>query len=83
MDSNTSNAFLTLKKSVMQAPILHYPDPKKHYIVYTDASDDAYRSQLSQEHDDMDFPWPSSHTHLQKLNENGLPQNKKPMLYIM
>ena len=33
------NAFLTLKESVIQAPILHYPNPKKHYIVYTDASD--------------------------------------------
>ena len=29
------NAFLTLKESVIQAPILHYPNPKKCYIVYT------------------------------------------------
>ena len=35
------NAFLTLKESVIQAPILCYPNPTKHYIVYTDASDDA------------------------------------------
>ena len=34
-------AFLTLKDAVTQAPILHYPDPAKQYIVYTDASDDA------------------------------------------
>ena len=33
--------FLTLKQSVTQAPILCYPDPMKHYIVYTDASDDV------------------------------------------
>ena len=33
-------AFLTLKEPVTQAPILHYPDPTKLYIVYTDASDD-------------------------------------------
>ena len=50
------NAFLTLKESVIQAPILHYPDPIKCFIVYTDASDDACRAQLSQEHDGMEFP---------------------------
>ena len=59
------------KESVIHAPILHYPDLKKHYIVYTDASHDACRVQLSQEHDG----W--------KLNENGVPQNKRPMVYIM
>ena len=50
------NAFLTLKESVIQAPILHYPNPKKHYIVYTDASDDACGAQLSQEHNRTEFP---------------------------
>ena len=50
------NAFLTLKESVIQAPILHYPNPKKCYIVYTDASDDACGAQLSQEHDGTEFP---------------------------
>ena len=49
-------AFLTLKESVTQAPILHYPDPTKQYIVYTDASDDACGAQLSQEHDGTEFP---------------------------
>ena len=34
-------AFLHLKESIAQAHILHYPDPNKSYIVYTDASDDA------------------------------------------
>ena len=48
--------FLTLKESVIQAPILHYPNPKKCYIVYTDASDDACGAQLSQEHDGTEFP---------------------------
>ena len=28
----------------------------KHYILYTDTSDDAYGTQLSQEHDVMEFP---------------------------
>ena len=56
MDTNPSQCFLTLKESVIQAPILHYPNSKKHYIVYTDASDDACETQLSQEHDETEFP---------------------------
>ena len=35
------DAFLTLKESIIQAPILQYPNPNKQYIVYTNASDDA------------------------------------------
>ena len=50
------DTFLTLKESVIQAPILHYPNPKKCYIVYTDASNDACGAQLSQEHDRTEFP---------------------------
>ena len=49
-------AFLHLKESITQAPISHYPDPNKRYIVYTDASDDACGVQLSQEHDHTEFP---------------------------
>ena len=49
-------AFLHLKESITQAPILHYPNPNKRYIVYTDASDDTCRVQLSQEHDGTEFP---------------------------
>ena len=48
--------FLNLKEAIIQAPILHYPDPNKKYIVYTDASDNACGAQLSQEHDGMEFP---------------------------
>ena len=55
MDTNPSQCFLTLKESVIQAQILHYPNLKKHYIVYTDASDDACGAQLSQKHDGTDF----------------------------
>ena len=36
--------------------MLHYPDPNKKYTVYTDASDDACRAHLSQEHDGTEFP---------------------------
>ena len=49
-------AFLHLKESITQAPILCYPDPKKRYIVYTDVSDDACGAQLSQEYDGTEFP---------------------------
>ena len=48
--------FLHLKEAIVQAPILHYPYPEKKYIVYTDASDDACRAQLSQEHNGTEFP---------------------------
>ena len=47
---------MTLKESVIQAPILQYPNPTKHYIVYTDASDDACEAQLSQEYNGTEFP---------------------------
>ena len=49
-------AFLHLKESITQTPILHYPDPNKRYIVYTDTSDYACGTQLSQEHDGTEFP---------------------------
>ena len=49
-------AFLYLKEAIVQTPILHYPNPDKKYIVYTNALDDACRVQLSQEHDGMEFP---------------------------
>ena len=49
-------AFLHLKEAIIQAPILHYPNPNKQYIVYTDALDDGCRAQLSQEHDGTEFP---------------------------
>ena len=49
-------AFIHLKDAIVQAPILHYPNPNKTYIVYTDASDHACRAQLSQEHDGTEFP---------------------------
>ena len=56
-------AFLNLKEAIIQAPTLCYPDPNQKYIVYTDASDDACRAQLSQEHTGMEFPVASlSHT---------------------
>ena len=48
-------AFLKLKESAIEAPILNYPDKNKRYIVYTDTSDDVCEVQLSQEHDGTEF----------------------------
>ena len=50
------DAFLNLKVAIIQAPILHYPDPNKKYIINTDASGDPCGAQLSQEHNGMEFP---------------------------
>ena len=49
-------AFLNLKEAIIQAPMLCYPDPNKNTFVYTDASDNACRAQLSQEHNETEFP---------------------------
>ena len=67
-------AFLKLKESIIQAPILQYPDPNKRYIVYTNALDDARGAQLSQEHDGTEFPIAFlSHTFLEteKMEHNS------------
>ena len=49
--STHHTAFLSLKVAIIQAPILHYPDPIRNTL-----SDDAYRAQLLQEHDKVEFP---------------------------
>ena len=56
MDTSTPHHVLHLKEAIVQAPILHYPNPDKKYIVYTDALNNACGAQLSQEHDGMEFP---------------------------
>ena len=40
-------AFLKLKESIIQAPILCYSNPNKRYIVYTNASDDTFGAVIS------------------------------------
>ena len=50
------NALLHLKEAIVQAPILHYPNSNKKYVVYTNASGNACGAQLSQEHDGTEFP---------------------------
>ena len=49
-------AFVHLKDAIVHEPILHYPNPNKTYILYTDASDDTCGAQLSQEYDGTKFP---------------------------
>ena len=75
--------FLTLKEVIIQAPILHYPDPNRKYIVYTDASDDACGAQLSQEHDGMEFPTAFLSHMFTETQKNGAQPNKKHMEFIM
>ena len=51
MDSSTPYSLHDTKNVVTQAHILCYPDAVKQYVVYTDASNNACGTQLSQEHD--------------------------------
>ena len=74
-------AFLHLKEAIVQAPILHYPNPNKKYIVYTDASDDACRAQLSQEHNSTEFPVAFLSQLSWKPNGNGVPLNRRLLAY--
>ena len=76
-------AFMKLKESIIQIPILRYPNPSKRYIVYTDASDDACGTQLTQQHDGTEFPIPFlSHT-FWRPKESGVQLNKRPVEFIM
>ena len=49
-------AFIHLKEAIVWAPILHYPNPNKTYIVYTDALDNAWRAQLFSRTHGTEFP---------------------------
>ena len=46
-DEATQTAFEQLKESLVQAPILQYPDCSLPYIIDTDASQDGYGAVLS------------------------------------
>ena len=76
------DAFLTLKESIIQAPIVCYPNPNKHYIVYTNASYDTCRAQLSQEHGDTKFLMTFlSHTFLEKQRKWSTPEQEAYDIY--
>ena len=49
-------AFMKLNDAIIKAPILRYPDTTKPYIMYTDTSNNACRVQLSQMHEEAEFP---------------------------
>ena len=76
-------ALMKLRDSIIQALIPQYPNPSKRYIVYTDASDDACRAQLTQEHNGIEFPISFlSHT-FSETQESGVQLNKRPIEFIM
>ena len=76
-------AFLKLKDFIIQAPNLWYSNPSKRYIVYTDASDDACRAQLTQNTMAWNSQLPSYLTLFQRPKENGAQLNKRPMEFTM
>ena len=76
-------AFVKLRDSIIQALILCYPNPNKRYIVYTDASDDVCRAQLTQEHNGTEFPIAFLYHTFQKPKGSGTQLNKKLMEFTM
>ena len=48
MNKEAKEAFNILKKAVMTAPVLAYPDPNKEYLLETDASKLDLETVLSQ-----------------------------------
>ena len=54
--SSHLTAFNALKSTLLELPILYYPDPSKCHTMHMDASDDACRAQLSQEYDGLELP---------------------------
>ena len=77
------SAFMKLKEAIIQTPILRYPDTTKPYIVYTDASDDACRAQLSQTHDRTEFPVAFlSHTFTDTQRKWSTPEQEAYSIYF-
>ena len=75
--------FMKLKDAIIQAPILRYPDTTKPYIVYTDVSDDACGAQLSQMHDEAEFPAAFlSHTFTDTQRRWSTPEQEAYSIYF-
>ena len=73
---------MTLNDSIIQGLILRYPNPSKRYIVYTDASDDACRAQLTQEHAGTEFPVTFlSHTFLETQRKWSTTEQEAYVVY--
>ena len=52
LNEATRSAFHKLKKAVMSAPVLAYPDSNKEYLLKTDASNQGLGDVLSQKQSD-------------------------------
>ena len=63
-------AFETLKKAIVQPPVLAYPDFQKTFVVATDASDKALGAVLSQLHDGHEKPIAFASRSLNKAERN-------------
>ena len=75
--------FTKPKDTIIQAPILRYPDTTKPYIVYTDASDDACGAQLSQTHNEAEFPVAFlSHTFTDTQQRRSTPEQEAYDIYF-
>ena len=61
-DEAAEKAFQELKKALMTPPILIYPNPQKHYVLYTDASKHAWGAVLMQHADKDPEPAPQDPT---------------------
>ena len=81
--SSHLTAFNTLKSALLEATILHYQDPSKCHIVYTDASDDTVKLNYHKNMMVKNLQLHSFPTSSGKLNENGALQNRKPMAFTM
>ena len=76
-------AFIKLKDAIIQAPILRYPDTTKPHIVYTDASDNACGAQLSQIHNEAEFPVAFlSHTYTDTQRRWSTPEQEAYGIYF-
>ena len=63
-------AFLKLKQTMRQGPILKYPDFSKPFVVATDASNIGIGSVLAQVHNGQEFPIAYNSRQLSKVEQN-------------
>ena len=76
-------AFMKLKDVIIQAPILRYPDTTKPYVMYMHASDDAFGAQLSQMHNEAEFPVAFlSHTFTDTQRRWSTPEQEAYRIYF-
>lgn len=69
-DEKCIQSFKILRNSLIQEPILKYPDPKRQFILATDASGFAIGAVLSQIHDGKEYPVAYASRQLTKAEKN-------------